>query len=264
MSTRADISNAKKPLGVIAISQSNAKVVKTKEYNNSVVRKTFDANYQPEFIKDAILKEYAFLDQLDWSEKVILDVGCGEGRHGIRYAARSARYIGVDLCEEMIKASQKNWGKIANTSLIQANAAQYQFSKNSVDRAMSLWFTPGNFRRDDFDVANYSMEEINQNPQFIKIVSNMYQALKPNGHILLTVYKDKKKTREMQKSWYARTGQTVLTKDSDPFVATKEGFWSLRWTKERMFSNLRGCGIRDSQVVFHDLSPISWIVEIKK
>jgi hypothetical protein len=47
-------------------------------------------------------------------------------------------------------------------------------------------------------------------------------------------------------------------------VATAEGFWSVRWTRDGMLSNLIECGISPDDVVFNDLNAIAWLVEIKK
>jgi hypothetical protein len=47
-------------------------------------------------------------------------------------------------------------------------------------------------------------------------------------------------------------------------VATAEGFWSARWTQDRMISNLSACGISRENVDFHELNAIAWLVEIKK
>ena len=47
-------------------------------------------------------------------------------------------------------------------------------------------------------------------------------------------------------------------------MATEENFWSVRWTKESMLSNLRAFGIEPEQVVFNDLNEIAWLVEVTK
>ena len=47
-------------------------------------------------------------------------------------------------------------------------------------------------------------------------------------------------------------------------MATAEGFWSARWTKDSVMSNLTACGIRVENIAFYGLNPIAWLVEIKK
>jgi SAM-dependent methyltransferase len=242
-------------------------VIKLREYQNEVVQKTLKPDHYPypPLLQEALDREYEVLDSLDWNGKVVLDVGCGKGRHGLRYARFCRRYIGLDISEDMIEATRMIWQEagLTNTELLLGDADKINFEPGSLDRAMSLFFTPGNFRKDNFDVSNYSLDEdINRNPKFKAIVSNLYQALKPGGDLVLTVYKDKEETREMQKYYYSSVGMHVNSKDSDPFVSTVEGFWSVRWTEERLFSILDQIGIEKSLVRFIDLTDISWMIQI--
>jgi SAM-dependent methyltransferase len=247
--------------------QNPETVIKLREYQNEVVQKTLKPVHYPypPLLQEAIDREYEMLDSLDWNGKVVLDVGCGEGRHGLRYGPCCSRYIGIDISEDMLDITRKNWQEagLVNTDLLLGDADKIKFESESIDRVMSLFFTPGNFRKDNFDVSDYSLEQdINRNPKFKAIVSNLYQALKPGGDLLLTVYKDREETREMQKSYYSFVGMHVNSKDTDPFVSTVEGFWSVRWTEERMLSILGQIGIAESQVRFIELNDISWMVQI--
>jgi SAM-dependent methyltransferase len=240
-------------------------IIKLREYQNRVVQNTLNPDFYPALLQEAVDREYELLDAMDWSEKVVLDIGCGEGRHGLRYAPLCQRYIGVDISEDMTNATRKRWQEagLENTTIIFGDADNINFEGESIDRAMSLFFTPGNFRKENFDVSNYDLEEdVNKNPKFKAITSNLYRALKPGGELLLTVYKDKEETREMQKHVYTITGMHVNSKDTDPFVSTEEGFWSVRWTKERMISIMEQVGISKSQVNFIDLNDISWMVRV--
>lgn len=55
-----------------------------------------------------------------------------------------------------------------------------------------------------------------------------------------------------------------MTPPGGRFVATAEGFWSARWTKKSMLSNLAACGIAAERVVFNQLNRIAWLVEIER
>ena len=67
-----------------------------------------------------------------------------------------------------------------------------------------------------------------------------------------------------QWDYYKNTGQHVVTPPGSRFAATAEGFWSARWTKDSLLSNLDACGIGADDVEFNDLNEISWLVEIRK
>ncbi len=82
--------------------------------------------------------------------------------------------------------------------------------------------------------------------------------------MFLTVYKDVPAAVAAQIDYYSNTGQHVVSPEGSRFVATAEGFWSVRWTKDSMLSNLGECGISPTEVIFHDLNAIAWLVEIKK
>lgn len=82
--------------------------------------------------------------------------------------------------------------------------------------------------------------------------------------MLLTVYKDVPEAEAAQWDFYEHAGQRVLTPKGSRFAATADGFWSVRFTTESMLSNLSACGIAETQVTFHDLNAIAWLVEIVK
>ena len=47
-------------------------------------------------------------------------------------------------------------------------------------------------------------------------------------------------------------------------MATAQGFWSARWTRDSLLSNLDACGIRPDVVAWNDLNDIAWLVEVVK
>jgi hypothetical protein len=95
-------------------------------------------------------------------------------------------------------------------------------------------------------------------------VARFYEALKMGGSMFLTLYQDVPEAEAAQVDFYENTSQLVVTPSGSRFVATAEGFWSARWTKDSTLSNLSACGIRPNDVVFNDLDAIAWLVEIKK
>jgi hypothetical protein len=51
-------------------------------------------------------------------------------------------------------------------------------------------------------------------------------------------YLDNDSTRQKQEESYNKMGMTVITDAQDTFTATKEGFWSQRFTKEKLYNYL--------------------------
>ncbi|MBH0161046.1 class I SAM-dependent methyltransferase [Fictibacillus sp. 26RED30] len=75
-----------------------------------------------------------------WSEKDVLDVGCGTGRLLLRGAEEANRLVGVDLSSEMVKASiqQFFYHELSGKSeFIVADAENLPFSDHSFDLALS-------------------------------------------------------------------------------------------------------------------------------
>ena len=51
-------------------------------------------------------------------------------------------------------------------------------------------------------------------------------------------YLDNESTRLKQEESYGKMGMTIITTSADSFTATKEGFWSQRFTKEKLLRYL--------------------------
>ncbi len=110
----------------------------------------------------------------------------------------------------------------------------------------------------------YTDRYLDRNPVFIKLVTNFHQGLKSAGSMFLTVYKDVPAAEAAQIDFYEHTGQHVVTPKGTRFVATRENFWSVRWSEASMLSNLREAGVEHVDVVFHGLNEIAWLVEITR
>jgi len=236
------------------------------EYESMSVQKTLDNAFVPKPILDARLKQDDFLlERFKGKSLTIADIGCGDGYHGEIFAPDCVAYDGFEISEAMTQKTNERWiaNGLKNACVTQCDAGSVPLKPNYYDVAWSLYFTSGNFR-DELKLEEYIDDYLDRNPAFIRIISNFLKALKPNGQLFLTLYKDLPATEEAQRTFYQKTGQTLLTSQGSRFVATEENFWSVRWTKESMLSNLKSCGIESDQVAFHDLNEISWIVEISK
>lgn len=238
-----------------------------REYESESVQKTLDNSYVPESILDArLVQDRIIRERFEGKSLRIADIGCGDGYHGEIFAPSCVSYHGFEISSEMAGKTRQRWDKngLKNAKVTHGDASKVELEPNSYDVAWSLYFTSGNFRDEFDDLSKYNDAYLDKNPAFIGIVSNFYQALSVGGKLFLTVYKDQPETEEAQHTFYRKTGQTVITPKGSRFVATKENFWSVRWTKDSMLSNLAACGIKPEQVKFNDLNEISWFVEITK
>jgi 2-polyprenyl-3-methyl-5-hydroxy-6-metoxy-1,4-benzoquinol methylase len=102
--------------------------------------------------------------------KRVLEIGCGLGTDGARFAAAGADYQAVDLTEESLRLAKANF----------------------TSRGLSGTFTQTNaetlpFPRASFDVV-YSHGVIHHIPQTEQVVSEMHRVLKPGGKAIVMVY----------------------------------------------------------------------------
>jgi len=71
------------------------------------------------------------------------------------------------------------------------------------------------------------------------ILKQAYELINPNGELIIgSMYIDNDSTRKKQEDSYRHFGWTVITDERDCFTATKEGWWSQRYTKQRIYDYL--------------------------
>ncbi len=235
------------------------------EYKSESVQKTLDNNFVHPAILDARQKQDAILrGRFEGKPLAYADIGCGNGYHGEIFGPSSTLYHGFEISLAMVEQAEERLAGVPQAQIFEGDASKMELALNSYDVVWSLYFTSGNFRDSFDDLEQYDDAYLDKNPAFIGIINNFYDALKPGGKFFLTVYKDKPETEAAQRKFYEMTGQTVVTPLGSRFVATEEDFWSVRFTKESMLSNLAECGVEPEQVKFNDLNDISWLVEITK
>ena len=229
--------------------------------------KSLESSYCPAPIKEARERQDEILiERFRGHPYAIADIGCGTGYHASIFAPTCRLYHGFELSTNIAKIAQERWRKegLNNTELFLGDATQTKLQENFYDLVFCLYFTPGNFREPSTDLSLYTDAYLDRNPSFIAIFSKFYRSLKPGGLMFLTIYKDVPETEEAQIDFYEHTDQRVVTPRGSRFVATAENFWSARWIKESLLSNLKACGIAENVVMLHDLNHIAWLVEISK
>ena len=229
--------------------------------------KSLESSYCPAPIKEARERQDEILiERFRGHPYAIADIGCGTGYHASIFAPTCRLYHGFELSTNIAKIAQERWRKegLNNTELFLGDATQTKLQENFYDLVFCLYFTPGNFREPSTDLSLYTDAYLDRNPSFIAIFSKFYESLKPGGLMFLTIYKDVPEAEEAQIDFYEHTDQHVVTPRGARFVATAENFWSARWTKESLLSNLKACEIAERDVMFRDLNHIAWLVEIRK
>ena len=186
--------------------------------------------------------------------------------HGLIFGPASIAYHGYEFSPPLAEIARESWvnAGLEQAKLIFGDLADAEPERDFYDLVYCLYFTPGNFRDVSDDLETYTDAYLDRNPAFIRIFSKFYAALKKGGQMFLTVYKDVPAAEAEQRDFYRKTGQQVLTAPGSRFVATREKFWSVRFTRESMLSNLSASGITAENVLFHDLNEMSWLVEIQK
>ena len=239
----------------------------SRESENEAVKRSLESSYCPEPIRQARERQDEILsERLRPGPYKIADIGCGNGYHAVMLAPFSLLYHGFEISPAMAETARSRWQKenIDNAQIFVGDVADAPLEDEFYDIVLCLYFTPGNFRDQSDDLGLYSDAYLDRNPQFIRVMSRFFQAMKTGGSMFLTIYKDVPEAEAAQVDFYENTGQHVVTPPGSRFVATAEGFWSVRWTQDSMLSNLSECGIGSDDVVFNDLNAIAWLVEIKK
>lgn len=104
--------------------------------------------------------------------KVILDIGCGTGRHAIELAKRGYRVTGIDLSQSQLrKARDKAKHEQVKVDFIQKDARDISF-RNSFDVVIML--CEGAFSLMETDEMNY------------RILQNAERSLKKGGKLIFT------------------------------------------------------------------------------
>jgi cysteine synthase len=113
--------------------------------------------------------------------------------------------------------------------------------KSSYDLILCTYFTAGDFVTEDFSFETDETGKLNvvfsleKNESFDKVFRSAYNLLVVGGKLILgSIFVDNDSTRKKQEEFYKKCGMTIITRPTDSFTATKEEFWSQRFTKERI------------------------------
>jgi SAM-dependent methyltransferase len=253
--------------------------------HENTVKASFDLNYVSEYLLQAQWSEFIELKKTIWEiadrnqrPVSILDIGIGNARiakhlSGIKDMWNKVTlYDGTDNAMACVDISNEVIRQLGIEDKVTAHfidATDLDKWEKKYDMVITTWFTAGNFYPDDFPFDSYKDAgkrlDLSANKKFTTIFTNAYNLLNPGGEIVIgACYKDNNATRLKQEESYHKMGMTLITDEKDSFTATKEEFWSQRFTKEKMFSYLPL--IPKENFIFTDLDPYeyAWQVRIRK
>lgn len=105
-----------------------------------------------------------------FSNKDVLEIGCGIGADAAEFASAGARYVGIDLSSASVQLTQERFhlAGLSGTVLV-ANAESLPFADASFDHV-------------------YTFGVIHHSPRTDSIVSEMHRVLRPGGTFCAMVY----------------------------------------------------------------------------
>ncbi len=205
----------------------------------------------------------------------VLDIGIGDARI-LKHLVGTEEtwdviehYDGIDIAQTCVDISKNviKELKIENKASIQLlDAVNLKTLNQKYDLIISTWFTAGNFYPFAFDFKKFQQGyDMSTNDKFTTIFKQAYEMLSPNGEIIIgSMYIDNEATRKKQEDSYRHFGWTVITDDRDCFTATKGGWWSQRFTKQRVYDYLAFVPKKKISFTPLDTYDYAMMVRIKK
>jgi SAM-dependent methyltransferase len=191
----------------------------------------------------------------------IFDIGIGYARIPVLLKTvdtwnKIARYVGIDVSQHCVTQSKRivTSKKIADKvevvkfdAVDLSSSSNASFKREKYDLIVCTYFTAGDFKPSQIEletnkraqIVDYDINLLKPNENFVAVLRGAYEMLSNGGKIVLgSVYCDNDTARKIQERFYAKCGMTVITSDRDPFTATKEGFWSERFSEQKIHDYL--------------------------
>ena len=223
--------------------------------NKEIFDKSWDENYLSEELIQAQWAEFVELKKVihelystNKKPLSILDIGIGSARIAKHLSGITEIwdmidcYDGTDNTERCVTLSKQTAKKLKIEDKLKVyliDATNLDKWPKKYDLIIITWFTAGNFYPNNFNFESYDQAkkrlDLSKNEKFETIFTNLYQLLQPTGEIIIgACYIDNDATRLKQEHSYQKMGMTIISDAEDSFTATKEGFWSQRFTAEKM------------------------------
>jgi len=230
-------------------------MIMTGMYSSQESRRTLAQEFMTGYLRQAQWAEAVELKKIitelyerKGSPIDVLDIGVGDGRVPVNIAEIDEisncirSYRGIDNDYEIVKIAFENIEKLKFSNKVQlkwidARYLSREFNLDvKYDLVLCTYFTAGNFPPDSYSFTkNANVDDLENKKAFQDVFKSKYNLLRPSGKLVLgSIYIDNPSTARRQREFYEKCGMTVITPEETPFTATKEGFWSLRFTEERI------------------------------
>ena len=250
--------------------------------NENTVEKSFNTGYISESLLQAQWAEFIELKKVITEISLrngrpvsILDIGIGSARIASHLCGIKeiwdmvVLYDGTDNAQACVDLSKKNIAALGIENKVSAyffDALNLNQWEKKYDMVITTWFTAGNFYPEDFPFETYKDSgqriDLSKNIKFEKIFSAAYNLLNPGGEIVIgACYLDNDSTRLKQEESYKKMGMTIITDATDSFTATKERFWSQRFTKEKLLSYLHF--VAREKIIITPLDTYNYAVQVR-
>jgi ubiquinone/menaquinone biosynthesis C-methylase UbiE len=194
-------------------------------------------------LKDWLIKEKRYLKNNIHKNFIVLDVGCGNGRH-MKYIAGSIKNIvGIDNQKFMIAKAEKTLKNEKNTKLFLQDASILFFRDDIFDCVICMGNTFGNFGNDKLDILN-----------------EMKRVVKKNGKIILSVYSEKALATRLEN--YSRVKFPIIKINYNTGeIYSSGGDFTEQFSRQQLENLFSQAGLKPK---ISELNPISYIVEARK
>lgn len=216
-------------------------------YNRGEGFKILDEEYWPkQLLEYRGMENKYLLEKIKNNADLLLDVGCGKGKHLIILKDKFRKLIGIDYSDRMIEIAKSNIFGIPNIHIVESNIKDFE-TEEKFDYILCMFNTFGN---------------MNEETQTI-FLNKAEKFLKQDGILVISVYSENAK--DMQVQFYKNIGLIVSGFDKD-FVYTNynsDEFKSERFSKEKIQKILsKNPNLKINNIM--PLNEISYIIEIKK
>jgi SAM-dependent methyltransferase len=168
----------------------------------------------PEAIKEYLEKEIEYLLENISSNSVVLDVGCGFGRHMKILAPKVRKVVGIDYNRHMIARAQEELRAHRNSELYLENAREMHFENYTFDFVICMLNTFG-------DLGGFK----------IPVLKEMERVTKTGGKITISVWSEN--ALEDRIEAYERAGMDI-EEIRDQNISLKESHTSEVFSRKQL------------------------------
>ena len=195
----------------------------------------------PSEIQNWFKKENEFLKKTVKKNSVVLDVGCGFGRHIKILSKFCKKVIGIDNNKAMVTKARKNLAELTNIEIYSEDAQKLHFKNEFFDYAICMTNTFGTF--------------LNKK---LKILREIKRVLKKNGKIIVSVYSEK--ATDARIKGYKKVGLHI-EKIENGRVYFKEKHITEQFSKEQLNKIFNSIQLN---IRIMELTPISYMCTATK